>query len=259
MSKKGTARVSIVFISLFCGLLFCPLPAQAIRPFLTTETAIPVEPNRSLLEGGLKFERFGRQNRLYTLDAELRYGLITNLDFEVEVPYLFADRGANDESGLGDLHLKGKVRLLKGREANPLSLAGMIDVKFPSASRDKQFGTGEADVGIIGIASKEFFPLTLHLNLGYIFVGNPTGQSLGNVVVYSLGAELQTILSGLKVVGELSGRSDRDDPNATERLDILGGVAVGVTPALDIDLSLFFGLIKESPDYGISGGFAYRF
>jgi len=259
MSRKKVVPLGVAAALFLFSLLSSPPSSNAIRPFLVTEDAIPVEPNKSLLEGGLKFEQFGSENRLYTLGVDLRYGLITNLDFEVEFPYLFADLPNDRENSLGDLHLKGKVRFLKGREANPLSIAGMLDVKFPSASRDKGFGTGEADVGLIGIASKEFFPLTVHLNVGYTFVGNPPGQDYHNVFSYSLGTELQTVVTGLKVVGEVSGTNDRNPENYRENLDVLGGVLLGVTPELNIDLSVLFGLVKASPDYGFNGGFSLRF
>jgi hypothetical protein len=259
MLDKKTSICAVLLTGILAMPLIFARSAYAVRPFLATETAIPMEPNKSLLEGGLLYEQFSSHNRRYILSADLRYGLITNLDFEVIVPYFFADRPGGRESNVGDLHLRGKVRFLKGREANPLSIAGMIDVKFPSASRDKGFGTGEPDIGVFGIASKEFFPVTVHLNVGYTFVGNPPGQVLDNVFSYSLGAELQTMLTGLEIVGELSGRTDSQSSISPERLDILGGVVVGVTPEVSIDLSVFFGLIKDSPDYGLSGGFAYRF
>jgi len=259
MPRERIFLTRIGTLLFFIAFLINASPAFAIRPFLVTENAIPVETNQSQLEGGLKYEQFTAHNRLYTLDTELRYGLITNMDFEVEVPYLFADHSNDAGNGLGDLRLKGKVRFLKGREANPLSIAAMLDVKFPSASRDKGFGSGEADVGIVGIASKEFSPLTVHLNLGYYFVGNPPGQVLHNVVVYSLGSELQTLVTGLKVVGELSGRSDRNSTAYPEKLDLMGGVLLGVTPQLSLDLSLLTGLTKASPVWGLNGGFSLRF
>ena len=50
--------------------------------------------------------------------AELTYGIINNLDFEVELPYRFLRvEGAGDEDGLGDLKLKSKIRFIKGRRA----------------------------------------------------------------------------------------------------------------------------------------------
>ncbi|HET6370055.1 MAG TPA: transporter [Nitrospiria bacterium] len=259
MFAKKTSTWTILLIGIVAAPLFFTSPAHAIRPFLATETAIPIEPNKSLFEGGLLYEQYSSHNRRYTLSADLRYGLITNLDFEVIVPYLFSDFSGGRESNVGDVRLRAKVRFLKGREANPLSIAGMIDVKFPSASRDKGFGTGEPDIGIFGIASKEFFPVTVHLNVGYTFVGDPPGEVLDNVFSYSFGAELQTMLTGLDIVGELSGRTDSQSSTSPERLDLLGGVVLGVSPEVSVDFSVFFGLIKDSPDFGLNGGFAYRF
>lgn len=243
---------------MLAGLLL-PFPAHAVRPFLATEPAVPVEHKKSIVEGGIRHERFGKDDRIFLLSASLRYGLITNLDFEVEVPYLFTEQPSGRESGLGDLHMKTKVRFLKGREANPLSLSALLDVKFPSASRDKGLGTGEADVGLVGIASKAFFPATVHLNLGYTFVGKPPGQDLRDAFRYALAVEIQTELTGLQWVGELSGQTDRHTAVSRGRLDVMAGAVVEVMRELFFDMSLLFGLTENSPDYGISVGSSYRF
>lgn len=258
-SSKKLLRKRVFSLLVGLVLLSIPFPADAIRPFLTTETAVPIEHGKSLLLGGFKYERFASNDREYTLQGELRYGLITNLDFEVEVPLLIGDFPDGHETGLGDLRLKTKVRFLKGREANPLSLAGMLDIKFPSASRDKGFGTGEPDIGLLGIASKEFFPVTVHLNLGYTLVGNPPGQDLRDELKYSLGMELETVLSGLIVVGELSGKTSRKASVSQRRLDLLGGAVVNLAATVSFDFSLILGLINTSPDFGFSSGLAYRF
>ena len=59
----------------------------SLRPFLNTESAVPVERGKSRLELGARFERFKNDESGYALLAELTYGIINNLDFEVEFPY----------------------------------------------------------------------------------------------------------------------------------------------------------------------------
>ena len=189
--------------------------------------------------------------------------LINNMDFEVEVPTVFAKQVGDSQAGLGDLRLKSKVRFLKGREANPLSLSGQLVIKFPTC--DKGNGaiskldstcTGEVDVGLVGIASKSFTPINVHLNLGYTFVGNPPGETLDDVFLYDLAFEYDAPLRGLALVTELMGEANKpgQDP-----LAFLYGAVYELVPNLEIDGAFSAGLTEGSPDYTLTVGLAYFF
>jgi hypothetical protein len=255
-------------------------PVYALLPYLDTETAVPVDRGKSRLDVSLQLDRWKSNLSTYELKAELTYGLINNLDFSVDVPYLVRNvkgsgdvDGVGDEDGVGDVTLKVKVRFIKGREANPVSIAGQLSVKFPSCNKDKALSpecTGEPDVGIRAIASKEFFPVTVHLNLGYIFVGNPPNSSLNDVLTYSLAFDYLTTAEYLHVVGELAGRSNPypKSSNMASRLsadtsaDPLSAL-IGLLYDLDTNKALTvtwsMGLTQASPDYGLSAGFRYLF
>jgi hypothetical protein len=200
---------------------------------------------------------------------ELTHGLLNNLDFEVEVPTVFVDRNNSSQAGLGDLRLKSKVRFLKGREANPLSLAGQLVIKFPTCDRDKgdinylnPSCTGETDVGLVGIASKTFSPVTVHLNLGYTFVGNPPppDKPLDDVFSYDLAFEYDTPLRGLTLMTELMGEMNQNiQYSGQDPLAFLYGAAYEVVPNLNMDGAFSAGLTEGSPDYTLTVGLAYYF
>lgn len=242
-------------------------PALALRPYLATESAVPIDRGKSRLELGLLDNRINTHVDQIFIEGGLTYGVINNLDFEVDFPYIFVQNDRRqDEDGIGDIKLKTKVRFVRGHEANPLSLAGEVVVKIPSCNDKKNNGaglsqecTGEPDVELTGIASKEFFPVTVHLNIGYIFVGNPSNRNLDDVFRYSLAFDIQTVRDAVRVVAELAGENNRD-PNATsDLLSILGGVIVALTPSASMDVAIGKGLTEESSDYNFTGGLSLFF
>ncbi len=263
-------RITLVFL---CLLSCFPTPLYASRPFLATESAVPIERGTSRLEMGYEYARISESDNRQTVLFELTHGLLNNLDFEVEVPVIFADKNSNSDAGLGDLRLKSKLRFLKGREANPLSLSGQLVIKFPTCDKDKSAisglnppggltpgCTGETDVGLVGIASKTFTPATVHLNLGYTFVGNPSGGTLDDVFSYDLAFEYDTTLHGLTLMAELMGEINRNIPySGQDPLAFLYGAAYEVVPNLNVDGAFSAGLTEGSPDYTFTVGLSYYF
>ena len=270
-----TSRTSTVLLSWGLTLFFVLLqsgPAFALLPYVASETAVPVDRGKSRLDLSFSHDRWTSRLSTYALTGELSYGLINNLEFSVEVPYLFRTvKGDKDEDGLGDLTLKAKIRFIKGREANPVSIAGQLAVKFPSCNEDKglsQECTGEPDVAIRAIASKEFFPVTVHLNIGYIFIGNPPNASLDDVFTYSAAFDYLTTAENFHVVGELAGETNRYPKSAfnpiakstsANPLSALVGLMYDVDVNKVLSLAGNVGLTDASPDYGISVGFRYLF
>jgi hypothetical protein len=253
--------VSLLVIGLM-SLVVVP-SAQALRPYLSTEDAVPIGRGLSRIEIGFIHERFSNQKHGYGITGELTHGLINNMDFEVEVPYLFLNRDdADNENGIGDIKLKSRVRFIRGREANPLSIAGQFIVKLPFCDEDKRLSMeckGEADVGGLAIASKEFFPVTVHLNLGFIIVGNPPGGELDDVFKYSLAFDVQTLYEPVRFVSELAGETQRDPDADSDLLAVLAGLiySIGVENFLDFAISL--GLTEETPDYALTLGYSHHF
>ncbi|HEY4484904.1 MAG TPA: hypothetical protein VI702_01075, partial [Nitrospiria bacterium] len=244
---------------------FSSAPSHAVLPYLASETAVPVERGKSRLDLSFGQERWADLNpeqTRYAIIAELSYGLINNLEFSVQVPYLFNKvEGYRNEDGLGDLTLKAKIRFIKGREANPVSIAGQVSMKFPSCDDSKALSqdcTGEPDLAVRAIASKEFFPVTVHLNLGYIYVGNPPGVQLDDVFTYSLGLDYLTVADYFHVIGELAGESNRypktgNSPLSPGTSSNPLSALVGLMYEIDVDKILTLagsvGVTNASPDH----------
>jgi hypothetical protein len=239
--------------------------AWAERPFLATERATTLEHGTSRVQFGLEAARFSSETTRYTLKAELTSGLLANLDFRVEAPYLFTTEDGGTEGEVGDVILRPKVLLLRGREANPLSIAGQLVLKFPSCDENSAAAavtpscTGEADIGMIAVATKEFQPITVHLNLGYTFVGNLPGKALDDVVSYALAFEYDTVLPAISMVTEVSGETSRDPSLYDDGLNVLVGATYQLNRRVILDSSIAVGLTSSSPDYAATLGVSYTF
>lgn len=242
--------------------------ARAERPFLVTERATLLEHGAARLDFGMDAARFSSSTTRYALKTELTSGILTNLNFKVEAPYLFVTGTGDGTRGqVGDVVLRPKLQLLKGREANPLSLAAELVLKFPSCNETVvetapaviPACTGEADLGLLAIATKEFQPVTVHLNLGYTLVGNPPGRPVDDVVSYALAFEYVTILPAVTVVTEVAGETSREPGRYGDPLDLLLGVTYALNRRVVLDSSLSVGLSSSSPDYTAAVGVSYRF
>ncbi len=260
MQSQKKCLLLIFLVTFFISLLLISDPAQAVlRPFLTTESAVPLERGQTKLETGLKYERFSSSDKIYSLNAELTTGIINNLEFLVDVPLIFKRIADDNTEGLGDLRMKAKLRFLKGREATPVSIAGQLIIKFPSGDSARGLGTGEADVGLQLIASEEFPLITVHLNLGYTFMGNQPGGEFRDILNYSLAFEYEAIPNTLKLVGELTGHRQEDPSMSGDPLDLLAGIAHRLDKQIVVDAGLAVGLTPRSPDYTINVGMTYNF
>jgi len=251
-----------ISLAVFLFLVSLPVVALAQRPFLATESAVPVDRGTYRLESGIVANRYSAGSRGMIVNTSLRYGLIQNLEIDFEFPYLFFEDKGDHVDHFGDVLLKTKVRFLKGRVANPLSLAGMLVIKFPSAGKLEVFrpeATGEADVGIWAIASKEFDLTTAHINFGYILIGNPAFEDREDQIRYSLALERGFWDSNSVFFAELSGGSEVDDASPSDTLVAAAGFSYEADLDLFFDASLGLGLTNESPDYVISGGLTYYF
>lgn len=233
--------------------------ARGERPFFFVSRAEPLDQGAARAEGGVTYERFSSTHERYTMDAALFFGVVNNLDFEVSLPYLFLSRGDRNDSGVGDITLRTRLRLIKAREANPLSISGQLVVKLPSASSNKGLGTGESDVGLFALASKRFEPLAVHLNLGYTFVGNPPGVNFRNEFSYALGFEFDTPLSGLQLYSEIGGHTNKDSTAESDPLAVTIGVSQPLGRRTVLDAGLAIGLASASPGYAAKIGASYRF
>jgi hypothetical protein len=255
MKKRGWVGQSFVVV---VALHLQVLSVFAQRPFWVTEQAVPVEKGRYLIQSGLSLDRHSARRQITTLGLDVRHAPLYDLEVGIQVPYLFAEEGGSHENQVGDLLLRTKVRFLRGRAANPLSIAGQILVKIPSAGRDDLLKTtGEADVGLFGLASKVFDSLNAHVNLGYVFVGNPAGGEKADELRYALGLEVNTLNPDFFWIGELVGSAQVGSPTSNGPWSVMGGIRYQAEDAVTLDASAAFGITREAPDFSVNLGVTY--
>jgi len=237
--------VVLAVAALTLGLAAAATPAHATRPFRYTESAVSLPPGGVRLEEGMSRARWDSGLKVYALETEVSYSLYANLDLEVEAPWVVAGGGgARFDDGLGDVVTKAKINFVKERAAIPLTLSGLIGVKFPTGPDN--VSTDEADVQIAALASKVIGPAQVHGNLSYTFVGdsqsNPANDALGLAVAVAV----QTPVEFLKGIGEFVWEEARAR-GGNDRQEITGGAVYRVAPRVALDATLSFGLNTGSP------------
>jgi len=243
-------------------LALAPEPARAAtRPYAITESAVALPPGGMRLEAGVSREAWDNDTRVYALTTEFSYSLYANLDLELEVPWVVAGNRGSFKDGVGDVRARAKINFVKERAAIPLTLSGLLEVKFPTGNA--LVSSQEADVRMAGLATKAFGPVTVHGNLFYTFVGDPSGQSLDNVVGMSVALESVTPLEDLTGLGEFiweqARAAGRDD-----RVEVMGGGRYALTPRVDVDGTLRVGFASGTPpgggapDYTVAFGLTWN-
>lgn len=261
--RRAIIHIACVIV---LGSFFLPDFALAHRP-LTTQSAYPLEIHRIKLESGIEYINFPRADEAYSLDIELNYGVINNLDVGIEVPYLFWQPEDDDNvQTVGDMILKSRLLFLKGREGNPISLTIQPFFKVPTPKNDKQvlqsgpgLSTGETDFGFVFIATREIAPIVAHMNLGYTFINKPSfGKDYENVFSFRLAVEYEGAKKGLELVGELSGETNKD-PSGDDLLSVLLGARFVLREGISADVGYGIGVSDASPDSTATMGLTMDF
>ena len=267
---EGCTRLRRTIILIACvfglGNFFFSHPALAHRP-LTTQSAYPLEIHRIKLESGIKYANFPKADEAYSLDIELNYGIINNLDVGIEVPFLFWQPENEDNvQTVGDMILKSRLLFLKGREGNPISLTIQPFFKVPTPKNDTQvlqsgpgLSTGETDFGFVFIATREISPLVAHMNFGYTFINKPSfGRDYENVFSFKLALEYEGAKKGLELVGELNGETNKD-PSGDDLLSVLLGARFVLKEGVSADVGYGIGVSDASPDSTATMGLTMDF
>lgn len=165
-----------------------------------------------------------------------------------------AGDGASDASGLGDMILKGRYYALE--QSGPWPYVDLVGrIKLPTAGDD--LGTGEPDFTVGTEFSRSFGEHCLWLaDLGYTWIGEPSGADYDNAVAASVGAG-RTLGSSVLLVAYLDGQTavsaDQDDP-----LSLLLTSEFKLSEAVRFDTMLEFGLTDGAPDFGVTVGLRVR-
>lgn len=268
MQSRRYILIIISFCVFICTILFT-LPAYAHRP-LTTQSAYPEKVHKVKLETGLRFLNYPEGpegNEAYSIDIEANYGVINNLDIGVEIPYVFwrPDVGEDaDVDTVGDMIVKSRLLFLKGREGNPISLTIQPFFKVPTTENNKAvlesgFSTGETDFGFVFIATREMSQLlSAHMNMGYTFINKPSwGNEYENVFSFKVAVEYSADKE-IKIVGEVSGETNKD-PHEDDLFSILLGARYRMMEGVLLDAGFSAGISDASPDSTATVGLTMDF
>ncbi len=191
-------------------------------------------------------------------------GLLDNLDLVLAVPYEWSRSKENgvvvsDGDGIGDVNLEIKWRFF---EKSGFSLAFKPALSFPAGDEDKGLGTGKVGYGATLVATQEFDPFALHLNLGYSHtrfkLEEDRGANRSDIWHVSLAGTAE-VMDGLQVVTNLGLETNPDKTSDTPPAFALAGAIYQLTDYLDLDLGVKVGLTKPETDVSLLAGMAVRF
>ena len=179
------------------------------------------------------------------------------------------DGTTNNQYGGGDARIGAKLWFL--REGNLWPALGLrIVTKLPNARRSDGLGTDDTDFGAAALASKTIGPLTVHINLGILLLGN-SGPIFGNsfgaggqddLVSYAIGIASKPLAATadgrttLRLLGECAGQTASRFDN--ELSDIRVGLQMQHGRGT-VYLGVSTGLVSGSEQVGVNAGFTYTF
>lgn len=158
---------------------------------------------------------------------------------------------------LGDVYAYGERQIFAEGSALPsLTLTGQV--KFPTASVEENFSTGEYDFSVGVALRKLIYPYSLFFDISYFRIGDPVGITYQDPIIFGIGIGKffwKDRLSALVYYQNYSRVLTNFDPPRQVTL----GSYIKISPRLFLSSSVLFGLSNTSPDYGFSTGLELMF
>jgi len=230
------------------------------RPSVST-SASTVPPGAFQIESGAEYARArvggGPDERRLALGVDLRVGITEQVEIAVAGEPLVRLRGAEDDTGNGDVSLKAKYRFLDSREDSPRpALALQPFVTLPVAHAPH--GPDRPDFGLLGLASFSLpWRLGLDVNAGLAARGQtrPSGYLVQGLATAALARELGERWSTYVEMFYASAaeRSNRD------AVGVDAGVQLLLSRRVALDAAVETTLAGPGPDYAVRAGLSVRF
>ncbi len=167
--------------------LFSRVDAHAQQP-LETETARPLRSGAVELQTSFEYQHSADGTELAT-PLGFEYGITNRVSVLVEPVFYTSIRpkAGRTATGLGDLEATLSYLVAQERRRLPaLEIAG--EIKAPTA-RNAIIGTRKTDFAAYLFASKRHGKFDTHANIGYTFIGKPSGTQLDNVINFAIAEE----------------------------------------------------------------------
>lgn len=199
----------------------------------------------------------------------LTYGAMPNLEVAGVIPYTSwkVENGTtSDESGLGDIGIFGKYKVMEAAEGVP-AIALIGGIKLATGDDKKGLGSGATDITIGAAASMALSQVSAalsqvnaHGNLDYVITGENDDSKVnpGNEILYNLAFDYKVSsqpqltlfgeINGVKTgESEYDGKTSKDSDHA--QLYLGPGARYTVQPGLVIDSGLQFKATSDDNDW----------
>jgi outer membrane putative beta-barrel porin/alpha-amylase len=164
-----SAKMTPRFLVTFTVMLLSQSILLAVSP-LVTDDADTVEAGKLQLNCDFQFVRTS-STLFYLVPINPVLGLTPRLELGAIFGYQWRDGSgsfptSDDADDLTDLTIAPKFRLWQGLE-DKLKFSARMDLKLPIASDQQGLGTGNSDIGLVGIATYTIGKTSLDFNAGY--------------------------------------------------------------------------------------------
>ena len=126
-------------------------------------------------------------------------------------------------------------------------------------------GMGEDYTATLGgwlITTKEYEPLSVSLNVGYLFnhYGSVAERDGSKSSLWSASALVTyEVIKGLKLGGDVGAWTNQDKTDSTIPVYALAGAIYSPNRNIDLSLGLKFGVTRPEPDFAWTAGITFRF
>jgi hypothetical protein len=226
-----------------------------------------IEPSRPNVANPAEFQKPGVLQVEYGYDANfrgedfrwqqtvpltVRFAAGKRLLFDFNIDTIISEKPEMQqrETGVGDTRVGVQVLALEDTERHP-ALAFAYYVKVPTASFEKELGTGRTDHKIVALLSKKVGETDIDFNVAYLNVGREENdrRASGGQAALSLTRKFK---NNFGLIGELAGQSEDDILPCG--IFALGAVTYKFNKRVQFDAGMRFGLNKEAPRVGVFAG-----
>lgn len=173
------------------------------------------------------------------------------LELDTDTPYSETERLTNRrETGAGDTQIGLQTVLQTEKKSRP-AVAFAYYLKIPTASAEKNLGTGRFDHSFIGLMSKKFDKIDIDFNAIYLLAGRSSGKGYASSGQAAI-AVTENVTKKFGLQEEVSGMSRNDEQSGM--MFALGAATYKIGKRCVIDGGLRFGLTPDAPRIGIVAG-----
>ena len=195
------------------GLLLCGGDAAFATLPLTVDEADTQDTGTFQIEAGSSYETDSECHH-YDFPVALTYGVMPRWDIAAGFGEQLEQRTRHEHededrraSGIDDLSLATKWMFLTENTYLPRQTISP-SVTFPTANEHRDLGSGRTDYDLTWMASKSITEkMGFHVNAGYSWIGDPSGEDVGDIVHYGVAADYQ-VLESLQWIGEVFGEEE---------------------------------------------------